>query len=94
MREWVTTGLDVLGVLTIATGVGFAAVAEIGPAGVAAAGVVMLVAVRVHDWLAGRQTSTSLDIHVRRLWDRAGELTNMQRDRLVELVKLRPGDRQ
>lgn len=50
MRDLLTTLLDAIGLLLLAAGVGFAASYAIGPAGLAASGVVVLTG----SWLASR----------------------------------------
>lgn len=51
MRELVTTALDVLGLLLVAAGAGFAAAWAVGPAGLAVSGGVVLAG----SWWAARQ---------------------------------------
>lgn len=51
MRELVTTALDVLGLLLVAAGAGFASACVVGPAGMAVSGGVVLAG----SWWAARQ---------------------------------------
>lgn len=52
MRDIVTTLVDLLGLLGVAVGLGFAASLLIGPAAIAVSGAILLLGVRVMDWVA------------------------------------------
>lgn len=51
MRDVITTLVDLLGLLGIAVGLGFAAGYLIGPAAITVSGVILLAGVRVMEWL-------------------------------------------
>lgn len=55
MRDLMTTLLDVLGLLLVAAGVGFAASYAVGPAGLAASGAVILGGSWLASWLPARR---------------------------------------
>lgn len=93
MRESMTTLLDALGVLALAAGSGVAVSADIRTgAGIVVAGIVLIGAVWLSERMSAPAAGPSLDLHVKRLWDHAGELTAIQRDRLLQMLKL--GDRE
>ncbi len=54
MREWVTTALDVLGLMLIAAGAGLAAGVLVGWSALAVSGVVVLAGSQVAAWFRDR----------------------------------------
>lgn len=51
LAEWITTGLDLVGLLALAVGLGFAASLIVGPASIAVSGVILLLGSRVILWV-------------------------------------------
>jgi ABC-type multidrug transport system permease subunit len=59
MRDIVTTLVDLLGLLAVAVGLGFAASLLIGPAAIAVSGAILLLGVRIMGWVAFPGTAPS-----------------------------------